>query len=112
MPSEDSQPSASLHCKCPVCQRIEGLIENARLAQDVSQGVHLGVSKGVVGRPQKGARKRKPNSEQAMPVESAENIWSRFPGGSDDEENDATDAKGRRMYIVGLDGWTADGRFL
>ena len=82
-----------LGCECPVCQRINGLVENARLGQDVGQGVHLGVSKDVGGRPQNGARQGEPNSEQVLSLKLAEDFWGRFQRGPDDEENDATDAE-------------------
>ena len=51
-----------LMCKCPVCTRIRGVIENARRINDVRH------------------------------------------------KNNSPEAKGKRLYVVNMSSWTADGR--
>ena len=100
-----------VECMCPVCTRIERVIEGFGALQNISDLVGLGIVENPCSGPEDASGLGWPDLDETsclfsekVSVESGERT-------ADDTKKDVTDTKGGRLYIIGSDIWIAEGRW-
>ena len=102
-----------LKCECPVCARVKALVERAGHHKDVGSGIRLFVAEDLDWRPNNGAADGGPKLKQTgPPLNVSENGDDSVPGRINDEEQEVSHPQGRRLRIVNLVAWSADGGML
>lgn len=120
-PDKARQASASprragdpLGCECPVCKRVDRIIDDLRQSEEVSESASLGISEDVLGRPEYRPVPAGPDLHQSIsvPLFARECGVDSFILSAHDHNEQMAGDKRRRLYVVLDHVWTADGRFL
>lgn len=100
-----------IECVCPVCARIERMIEGFGALQNISDSVGLGIVEDSCCGPENASGLGWPDLNETSGLFSEKVSGDAGKRTADDTKKDMTDTKGGRLYIIGSEIWIAEGRW-